>query len=88
MNSLHRLSSCSDPTIDNRTSCTGYFVSDGGLVLQREWESLSCNFDDLAQALGCLYSMSSLEDFIPVIFRTQDVRADQQQLPDYCLKVL
>ena len=52
---------CTDPSISLETECVGSFINSSGEEIQREWQTLSYNFDNIFNAILTLFDVSTLE---------------------------
>ena len=58
--------SCTDASVYLRTSCTGLFVTDDGLIAEREWVNADLHFDNIFQSMITLFVVMSLEGWVQV----------------------
>ncbi len=60
---MEKLRSCSDANVTSKSLCVGSFTDSLGRVKDREWSSPPLNFDNLANALVCLFILSTQDDW-------------------------
>jgi voltage-dependent calcium channel T type alpha-1G len=60
---MEKFRSCNDSSVTLKSSCVGTFKDSFGRPQQREWSSSPINFDNLANALVCLFILSTQDDW-------------------------
>ena len=60
---MEKFRSCNDSSVTLKSSCVGTFKDSFGRQQHREWSSSPINFDNLANALVCLFILSTQDDW-------------------------
>jgi hypothetical protein len=60
---MEKFRTCNDDSISLKSNCVGNYIDSSGRVSPREWSSPPLNFDNLANALVCLFILSTQDDW-------------------------
>ncbi len=60
---MEKFRTCNDSSVSSKSACVGTYPDSIGRLKHREWSSPPINFDNLANALVCLFILSTQDDW-------------------------
>jgi len=72
---------CSDDSLVPKDECTGTYVDDAGMVLERSWDNYPVNFDNLGNAFLTLFVTVSLDGYSGLLVRAVSAPSSKDQAP-------
>jgi hypothetical protein len=69
---MEKFRSCNDSSVNLKSKCVGSYADLNGHLIPREWSSPPLNFDNLANALVCLFILSTQDDWTNFMWQGVD----------------
>jgi voltage-dependent calcium channel T type alpha-1G len=75
---MEKFRTCNDSSISSKSLCVGSYNDASGRLTPREWSSPPLNFDNLANALVCLFILSTQDDWTNFMWQGIDAVSPEE----------
>lgn len=75
---MEKFRTCNDSSISIKSNCIGSYLDSSGRIAPREWSSPPLNFDNLANALVCLFILSTQDDWTNFMWQGIDAVSPEE----------